>query len=393
MTTLAVPPALLADTIAVRRDLHAHPELAFQEHRTAGIVAARLRALGLDVHTGIGGTGVVGLLEGAQPGPTIMLRADMDALPMAEENDVPYVSQNPGVTHACGHDAHVAMLLGAAAVLRERAAELHGRVAFVFQPAEEGGGGARAMLADGLIARFAIERAYGLHITSELPSGTLGLRPGPLMASVDSFDLVVEGIGGHGAMPHRAVDPIVVAADLVGALQRVVSREIDPLEPTVLTIGAISGGTTYNVIPPRVALKGTVRTFTDATRQTLEGRVRHIAQHTCAAAHATCSLQWHPSYPVTVNDPRQAAFVRAALAAALGDERVLEIEPVMGSEDFSYFANAVPACFVFLGGADERHRFPNHHPAFDIDEAALAAGIEAHVALALAAGAPGSAAW
>ena len=385
MTTLAVSPALLAQTIELRRDLHAHPELAFQEHRTAGIVAEHLRGLGLEVHTGIGGTGVVGLLEGAQPGPTIMLRADMDALPMPEENDVPYVSQNPGVTHACGHDAHVAMLLGAARVLRERAGELRGRIAFVFQPAEEGGGGAKAMLADGLIARFAIERAYGLHVTTVLPSGQIGLRSGPLMASVDSFDLVVDGLGGHGAMPHRAVDPVVVAAEVVGALQRVVSREVDPLEPAVVTIGAINGGTTYNVIPPRVALKGTVRSFTAAVRDAMEGRIRRIAEHTCAAANATCALHWHASYPVTVNDPAEAAFVSDTLRAALGAERVVEIAPVMGSEDFSYFADAVPACFYFLGGADEAHPFPNHHPAFDIDEQALAAGIEAHVAVALAA--------
>ena len=390
MTAVAVSAELFADTVAIRRDLHAHPELAFEETRTAQIVATRLRALGIDVHTGIGGTGVVGLLTGGQPGPTIMLRADMDALPMPEENDVAYVSRNAGVTHACGHDAHVAMLLGAAAILRERASEVHGRVAFVFHPAEEGGGGARAMLDDGLIARFAIERAYGLHIVNTAgnalaPSGVFGLRPGPLMAAVDSFDLVVEGIGGHGAMPHRSVDPVVVAADVVGALQRVVSREIDPVEPVVLTIGAINGGTTYNVIPPRVALKGTVRTFTDATRATMEARVQRIAEHTCTAANATCSLQWHASYPVTVNDPAEAAFVTATLAAEFGTERVLEIAPIMGSEDFSYFAHVVPACFYFLGAGDAAHQFPNHHPAFDIDENAMAAGIAAHVAIALAA--------
>jgi amidohydrolase len=393
MTAVAVPPDLFADTVAVRRDLHAHPELAFQETRTAAIVAERLRALGLDVRTGIGETGVVGVLAGSQPGPTIMLRADMDALPMPEENDVPYASRNAGVTHACGHDAHVAMLLGAAAVLRERASEIHGRVAFVFQPAEEGGGGARAMLDDGLIARFEIERAYGLHIVNTAgtilaPSGAFGLRPGPLMAAVDSFDLVVEGAGGHGAMPHLSVDPVVVAADVVGALQRVVSREIDPVEPAVLTIGAINGGTTYNVIPPRVALKGTVRTFTDATRDAMEARVRRIAEHTCAAANATCSLQWHPSYPVTSNDPAEAAFVTATLAAEFGAARVQEIAPVMGSEDFSYFAQVVPACFYFLGGGDAAHRFPNHHPAFDIDENAMRAGIAAHVSIALAATGP-----
>jgi amidohydrolase len=382
---VSVSPELFEATVAVRRDLHAHPEIAFEEHRTAALVAERLASLDVETHPGIGGTGVVGLVTGAHPGPTIMLRADMDALPMPEENDVPYVSRNPGVTHACGHDAHVAMLLGAAQILQASREAIHGRVALVFQPAEEGGGGAQAMLADGLIERFAIERAYGLHISNILPSGTFGLRPGPLMAAVDSFDLVVEGLGGHGAMPQRSVDPVVVAADVVSGLQRIVSREVDPLEPAVVTIGAINGGTTYNVIPPRVALKGTVRTFTDATRDSMEARIRRIAEHTCAAANATCSLAWHASYPVTVNDPAEAAFVRDALGAEFGDARVFEVPPIMGSEDFSYYLQAVPGCFWFLGGGDEAHAFPNHHPAFDIDEKAMIAGIAAHVAVALAA--------
>ncbi|HZO93579.1 MAG TPA: amidohydrolase [Candidatus Baltobacteraceae bacterium] len=384
MTTLALPSELLDEAIAVRRDLHAHPELAFAETRTAGIVAERLRSLGLDVTTGIGRTGLVGLLTGARPGPTIMLRADMDALPMPEENDVPYVSTNAGVTHACGHDAHVAMLLGAARLLAAMRDRIAGRIAFLFQPAEEGGAGAQAMIVDGVIPRFGIERAYGLHIVSVLPSGVIGLRAGPIMAAVDSFDLVVEGKGGHGAMPHFSVDPVVVAADVVGALQRVVSREVDPIEPAVLTVGAINGGTTYNVIPPRVALKGTVRTMSDATREAMEGRVKRIAEHTCAAAGASCRLSWIPSYPVTANDPAEAAFVRETLGAELGAERVIEIPPVMGSEDFSYFAREVPACFWFLGAGDDAHRFPNHHPAFDIDERAMATGIASHVAVALA---------
>jgi amidohydrolase len=385
MASLTVSADLAADAVALRRDLHAHPELGFAEHRTAGIVADRLKVLGLEVHTGIGGTGVVAILSGAQPGPTIMLRADMDALPMPEENDVPYVSQNAGVTHACGHDAHVAMLLGAATILQASAADLRGSIAFVFQPAEEGGGGARAMLDDGLIARFGIERAYGQHIVTMIPSGVFGLRPGPLMASVDSFDLVVEGQGGHGAMPNKSIDPVVVAAEVVTSMQRVVSREVDPLEPAVLTIGAINGGTTYNVIPPRVALKGTVRSFSDAVRADMEAGIRRIAEHTCAAAKATCSLDWHPSYPVTANDPAEAAFVTDTLAAEFGAARVLQIPPVMGSEDFSYFAQVVPACFWFLGAGDAAHPFPNHHPAFDIDEHALVAGIAAYVTVALAA--------
>jgi amidohydrolase len=385
MAGLTLAPDLLIEAIAVRRDLHAHPELGFEEVRTAGLVADRLRTLGLEVHTGIGRTGVVGLLEGAHPGPTILLRADMDALPMSEESDVPYRSLRAGVTHACGHDAHVAMLLGAARALRDRAGALRGRIAFVFQPAEEGGGGALAMLRDGLIERFAIERAYGLHIACVIPSGVIGTRPGPMMAAVDQFDLVVEGRGGHGAMPQTAIDPIVVAADLVGSLQRIVSRELDPVEPAVVTVGAINGGTTYNVIPPRVALKGTVRTFSEETRATMEGRIRRIAEHTCAASNATCHLDWHKSYPVTANNPVETTFLRETLTAEFGPERVIEIPPIMGSEDFSYIANAVPSCFAFLGAGDVTHSHPNHHPAFDIDENAMATGIAAHVALALAA--------
>ena len=387
MTATAIEPALFGELVAIRRDLHAHPELGFAEHRTAALVARRLRDLALEVHTGIGGTGVVGLLNGARPGPTVMLRADMDALPMQEESDASYRSTVAGVTHACGHDAHVAMLLGAAAVLSERVSELAGRIAFVFQPAEEGGGGALAMLRDGLIGRFEIARAYGLHVSTILPSGVFATRPGPLMAAVDQFDLTVEGRGGHGALPHLTVDSVVVAAELVGALQRIVSRELDPVEPAVLTIGAINGGTTYNVIPPRVALKGTVRTFSDAAREGMEARVRRIAEGTCAASNATCALDWQTLYPVTANDPAEAAFVRATLARAFGPARALEAPPIMGSEDFSYFAQQVPACFAFLGGGDAAHAFPNHHPAFDIDESALAAGVQAHVALALAAGA------
>ena len=385
MTANLISDEIVADAITIRRDLHAHPELGFQERRTAGIVADRLKALGFETHTGIAETGVVGLLRGAKDGPTIMLRADMDALPMAEENDVPYRSTHPGTMHACGHDAHVAMLLGAAAILRDRTDSFAGRIAVVFQPAEEGGGGAREMIREGILGRFEIRRAYGLHVTNVLPSGVFGTRPGPLLASVDQFDLTVDGAGGHGGMPHRSVDPVVIAADLVGAFQRIVSREVDPIDTAVVTIGAINGGTTYNVIPPRVSMKGTVRSFNQTTRASLEASIRRIAEHTCAAGRATCSIDWQASYPVTVNDPSETVFLRETLAARFGKARAIEIPPVMGSEDFSYFANEVPACFAFLGTGDATHAAPNHHPAFDIDESAISAGIAAHVDLALGA--------
>jgi amidohydrolase len=395
MTSGVVSRELLAETIAVRRDLHAHPELSFEEQRTAALVAKSLRSLGFAVHDGIGKTGVVGVLSGTLPGPTIMLRADMDALPMQEDSKAPYRSLTDGTAHACGHDAHVAMLLGAAKALRDRVGELSGRIAFVFQPGEEAGGGAQAMLDDGLIERFAIERVYGLHVITTLlgaqgtpsafMSGVFGLRAGPLMAGADSFDLVIEGRGGHGAAPQLCVDPIVVAAEVVTALQRVLSREIDPVEAAVLTIGAINGGSTYNVIPPRVSLKGAIRWFSDRTRESIVQRVEQIAKHVCEAGRANCSISWLPPCPATVNDKTEAAFVAETLKKPFGEQRVIESPLVMASEDFSCFLRVVPGCFYFLGAGNATHSYPNHHPAFDIDESAMAAGIEAHVTIALAA--------
>ncbi len=397
MTGDVVSAELLGETIAIRRDLHEHPELSFEEERTAEIIAKSLRGLGLAVYEGIGKTGVVGVLSGSLPGPTVMLRADMDALPMQDAGDAPYRSKTDGVSHACGHDAHVAMLLGAAKVLAGRSGEMRGRIAFVFQPGEEAGGGADAMLDDDLIQRFSIERAYGLHVITTLPgieagasafrSGTFALRAGPLMAGADSFDLVIDGRGGHGAAPHLCVDPIVVAAEVVTALQRIISREIDPVEPAVLTIGAISGGSTYNVISPRVSLKGAIRWFNDQTREHIVRRVEQIAKHVCEAGKATCTVSWVPPCPATVNDDREALFVGETLKKTFGPQRVVESPLVMLSEDFSCFLRVVPGCFYFLGAGNVAHSHPNHHPAFDIDESAMAAGIEAHVAIALSASA------
>jgi amidohydrolase len=383
-TTIEVPQPLFEDAVATRRDLHRHPELGFAEHRTSAIVAERLRKLGIDVHTGLAKTAVVGVLRGAHPGRTIMLRADMDALPMPEESDHAYRSTQDNVTHACGHDGHVAILLGAAELLADRRDELAGTVVFFFQPAEEGGGGARLMVEEGALERFSVERAYGLHLTSLLPVGVTAFRPGPLMASADTLDITVRGRGGHASLPHTSIDPIFAASSVVVALQQVVSRHIDPVEPAVVSICSVHAGTTYNVIPGEAALKGTVRAFSEDVRTTLERRIRQVVAGTCDAAGATFELTYHEGFPVTANDPDQTAYVRALATKTLGPERVITSPQVMGSEDFSYFANAVPACFYFLGSmSGEQTAYPNHHGKFDIDERALESGIKLTVALAM----------
>jgi amidohydrolase len=384
MATIAVPPALFDDAVAVRRDIHRHPELGFYEVRTAAIVERRLRALGLDVHPGIATTGVIGVLRGARPGRTIMLRADMDALPMPEENDVSYASSVDGVTHACGHDGHVAILLAAAALVAERRDELAGTIVFCFQPAEEGGGGARVMIEEGVIERFGVQRAYGLHLTSQIPTGIAALRPGPFMASSDEVDITIHGRGGHASLPHASVDPLFTAANVVVGLNHVVSRHVDPIEPAVLSICSLHSGTTHNVIPSTATVRGTVRTFNDALRGTIEQRIERVVSGACHATGAEFELVYRRGFPVTSNDVDQAAYVRSLAERELGEGRVVTSPQVMGSEDFSYFAQRVPACFFFLGSrGDERTGYPNHHGRFDIDETALATGIEMMAALAL----------
>jgi amidohydrolase len=379
-----LPQTLADDVIATRRDLHRHPELGFEEHRTAALVAERLRALGLDVHTGIGGTGVVGVLRGSKPGKTVMLRADMDALPIEEENDVAYVSASQGRMHACGHDGHVAMLLGAATIVAPRRDEVAGAVCFLFQPAEEGKGGAKAMIEDGVLERFGIERAYGLHLASAQPAGTLGFREGPFYASSDSIEITIEGRGGHGAAPHLSVDPVYVAAQFVVALQQIVSRNIDPIEPAVITIGAINGGTTHNVIPSRVRLLGTVRAFDAGVRAKMSERIERVLRGICESSGATYDFTYLWRYPVTSNDAEQTRYAKALAERTIGAERVNDVPKLMGAEDFSFFAERVPASFFALGsngGPDSA--WPHHHARFDIDESALATGVRMMVALAL----------
>ena len=381
---IAPAPSLAEAVIALRRDFHAHPELGFQENRTAGIVAARLRELGYDeVHTGIATTGVVGVMRGARAGKTIMLRADMDGLPIEEENGVPYRSTNSGVMHACGHDGHVAILLGAAQTIAERRAELPGTVCLVFQPAEEGHGGGQAMVEAGVLERFGIERAYGLHLASAHPVGLVGVREGPFYASSDSIEITIEGKGGHGASPHLSIDPIYVAGEFIVAVQQIVSRRIDPLEPAVITIGAIHGGTTHNVIPSRVRLLGTVRAFDAGVRDAMAERIEQVLRGVCEAAGATYTFEYLWRYPVTSNDAEQTRYVRALAERVAGAEHVAEIPRIMGAEDFSFFAERVPACFFTIGSSGgEASYWPHHHAKFDIDERALAVGTAMMTALA-----------
>jgi len=384
---LEVPQRLLDDVVALRRDLHEHPELGFEETRTAGIVAERLRRLGYDVHEGIATTGVVGVLVGGKPGKTIMLRADMDALPLPEENDAPYKSRIAGKMHACGHDGHVAILLGAAELLAARAADISGTLVLCFQPAEEGRGGAQAMVEEGMLERFGVERAYGLHLFSLMPTGLLGFREGPFYASSDSIEITIEGFGGHGAAPHLSIDPVLVAAEFVASVQKIVSRQIDPLEPAVVTIGSIHAGTTHNVIPSTARLLGTVRAFNPEVRAKMAERIERVLRGVCEASGASFTFDYLWRYPVTSNDAEQTAYVRALAEAEIGADRVLTSDKHMGAEDFSFFAERVPATYFVLGCMGDAHSaFPHHHGRFDIDERALETGVRIMTALGLDAG-------
>ena len=361
-----------------------HPELGFREHRTAGIVADRLRRLGYDVHEGLGTTGVVGVMRGTRPGRTIMLRADMDALPILEERDHSYKSQADGCMHACGHDGHVAILLGAAALIADRREELAGTICLVFQPAEEGLGGARSMIEDGLFERFGIERAYGLHLSSKYPTGALAFRKGPMYASSDSIEIDVLGLGGHGSSPHDTIDPIYAAANFVTSVQQIVSRQIDPLEAAVVTIGSIHAGTTHNVIPRTCRMLGTVRAFSSDVRGAMPERIERVLRSCCESAGASYAFDYIWRYPVTSNDPAQTEYARALAASTTGPAAVMDATQLMGAEDFSFYAERVPACFYTLGSrGDENTGHPHHSSLFDIDERALPNGVAMMTAIAL----------
>ena len=371
------------ELVATRRDLHQHPEPSWKEQRTASLVADRLRDLGLEPRTGIAETGVIADLDTGVPGPCVLLRADMDALPVQEENDLPWRSATPGVMHACGHDGHVAMLLAAARVLVQRHRPTRGVVRFCFQPAEEGGNGALAMIEEGVLANPHVDVAYGLHLWNELDRGKVGVVPGPCMAAVDRFAITVEGRGGHGAIPHRAADPIVAAAHVVTALQTIASRRVDPEQPVVVTVGRIEGGEAFNVIPHGVRMLGTARSFHQEAGEALPGLVTSLAERTAEAHGCTANVTYDRLARATVNDPVHAARVHAVAAGLVGEEAVVPVRTMAG-EDFSEFLLRVPGCFVFVGSRDEATGkvHPHHSPHFDIDERALPTGAALLVGLA-----------
>ena len=380
---------IMPGVVADRRDLHVHPELAFQEVRTAGIVADRLRALGVeDVRTGIAQTGVTGLIRGAKAGDgrTVLLRADMDALPILEENEVEYCSQTPGVMHACGHDAHTAMLMGVARLLHERRDEFAGTVKLLFQPSEElPPGGAKPMIAAGVLEDPRVDAAFGMHIHQDGPVGTIEIRPGPAMAAADRFHMVIRGKGGHGAKPQETVDPIVIGAQIVTALQTLVSRVVDPTEEAVVTVGTFLAGKAFNVIPDTAELGGTVRTFNAKNRDLLEARIESLARGIATAMGAGLEFTYTRGYPATVNDPAMTDLVREEAANVVGADKVRHAPLMMGAEDFSYFLEAVPGAFWFVGSQNPERGlvWGHHHPRFDLDEEAMAIGMESMVNVAL----------
>ncbi len=365
------------DIMAWRRDLHAHPELLYDVHRTAGFVADRLREFGCDeVVTGLGQTGVVGVIKGRKPAAgsspkAIGLRADMDALPIQEDTNLPYQSKTPGKMHACGHDGHTAMLLGAARYLSETR-NFAGDAVVIFQPAEEGGAGAAAMIKDGLMDRFAIDQVYGMHNIPGIPLGSFAIRPGPLMASMDKLVIKVEGKGAHAAMPHKGIDPLLAGAQLVVALQSIVSRSIDPLESAVLSICSFHAGHTSNVIPQSAEMLGTVRTLKPKMRDLVEQRMKEVTAGVAQATGARIDLAYNRGYPVVVNHPEQTDIALKTATDIAGATNVnANITPIMGAEDFAYMLEARPGAFIFMGNGDSAGL---HHPAYNFNDDAIVHG-------------------
>ncbi|MGF1639723.1 MAG: M20 aminoacylase family protein [Rhodospirillales bacterium] len=358
---------------AWRRHLHARPELAFEERLTAAFVADRLAEFGLDVHRGLAGTGVVGTLSSGD-GPAIALRADMDALPIEEANDFAHRSAHPGRMHACGHDGHSAMLLGAARFLAETR-RFRGTVHFVFQPAEENEGGARRMVEEGLFERFPVRAVYGMHNWPGRPAGSIAVRPGPMMAAFDTFEIAVAGHGAHAAMPHLGCDPVVAAAAIVGALQTVTSRAVDPLDSAVVSVTQFHAGDAWNVIPERALLRGTARALRPEVQQAIEAGVRRVATGVAAGFGADAAVHYERRYPPTVNDPAETERAAAAAVAVVGRENVdRDPMPSMGSEDFAFMLRERPGCYVWIGNGPGEGGCTLHNPRYDFNDAILPVG-------------------
>ncbi|QEL23331.1 amidohydrolase [Bosea sp. F3-2] len=367
--------ALTPEITAIRRDIHRHPELMYDVHRTAGLVAEKLREWGVDeVVTGIGQTGVVGIIKGKgqDSGRVIAMRADMDALPIHEETNLEHRSTIPGKMHACGHDGHTAMLLGAAKYLTQTR-DFDGTAVLIFQPAEEGGAGAKAMIDDGLITRFGIQEVYGMHNKPGVPVGRFEIAKGPAMAAADRIHIKIEGLGGHAAAPHRVNDPIVASCALVSALQTVASRNADPLESIVVSVTALNAGEAFNVIPQTAEIKGSVRTLTPQTRELAQKRVTEIVDGVMKAFGMKYELEYHLGYPVTFNHAGQTDFVTSVTKEAFGSDAIkTDIPPTMGSEDFSYMLEERPGAFINIGNGDSAGL---HHPAYEFNDAAIPVGV------------------
>ncbi len=368
----------------VRRDIHAHPELCFQEVRTADVIAAKLTEWGIPIHRGLGTTGVVGIVHGRDGGAcgrAVGLRADIDALPMQEFNTFAHASKHQGRMHACGHDGHTAMLLAAAQYFSKHR-DFDGTVYLIFQPAEEGGGGAREMIKDGLFEQFPMQAVFGMHNWPGMPAGSFAASPGPVMASSNEFKITIRGKGSHGAMPHMGIDPVPVACQMVQAFQNIISRNKKPIEAGVISVTMIHAGEATNVVPDSCELQGTVRTFSTELLDMIERRMRQVAEHTCAAFEARCEFEFVRNYPPTINSPAEAEFARQVMVGIVGEDKVLAQEPTGGAEDFSFMLQAKPGAYVFIANGDGDHRAMGHgggpctlhNPSYDFNDALIPLG-------------------
>jgi len=384
--------SILADAAAiatVRRDIHAHPELCFEERRTADVITVQLESWGIPVHRGMGRTGVVGIIRNGSSDRAVALRADIDALPMTEHNTFEHASRHAGKMHACGHDGHTAMLLAAAKHLSKHR-NFDGTVVLVFQPAEEGGGGAREMMRDGLFDKFPVEAIFGAHNWPGMQVGQFALKGGPTFASSNEFKITIRGKGAHAAMPHNGVDPVPVACQMVQAFQTIITRNKRPIDAGVISVTMIHTGEATNVVPDACVMEGTVRTFTLEVLDLIEQRMQDIAQHTAAAFGATCEFEFVRNYPPTINHPAETEFARRVMAEVVGADNVLEFEPTMGAEDFSYFLLEKPGCYFLIGNGDGSHRASGHgmgpcmlhNPSYDFNDELIPLGATLWVRMA-----------